>query len=129
MQFAARILLEISAALITLGGLYDLFVPRLPLNLALICGDNQQASRLVRELLRALGGALTAIGLAVFVLVAFPGPTLPPATLALVLLLVLPAEGVNALAMRRVGSPFYIPLGFIALTLLGVFLAWPANRS
>jgi hypothetical protein len=129
MQFAARILLEIAATLITLGGLYDLFVPRLPLNLALICGDNRQAYRLVRELLRALGGALTAIGIAVFVLVALPGPPLPPATLLLVLLLVVPAEGTNALAMRRVGSPFYIPLAFIALTLLGVYLAWPAVKS
>ena len=118
-------ILEIAAALIALGGLYDLFVPRLPLHLALICGGNQPAARLARELLRALGGGLLAVGIAVIMLVETAGSTVRPLTLILVLVLVLPAEGVNAFAMRRVGSPFYIPLAFVLLTLVGVILAWP----
>jgi hypothetical protein len=28
--------------------------------------------------------------------------------------------------MRKVGSPFFVPLAFLLLTILGVFLAWPA---
>jgi hypothetical protein len=43
----------------------------------------------------------------------------------LVLLLVLPSEGINSLGMHRVGSPFLVPLAFTLLTLLGVLLAWP----
>jgi hypothetical protein len=45
--------------------------------------------------------------------------------LIIVLILVLPAEGVNALGMYRVGSPYQIPLGFLALTIIGVLLCWP----
>jgi hypothetical protein len=125
LPISARVILEVSAALIALGGLYDLFVPRLPLNLALICGGNLPAARLTRELLRALGGALLAVGITVFILVETAGPTVRPLTLILVLVLVLPAEGVNVFAMRRIGSPFYVPLSFILLALLGVILAWP----
>jgi hypothetical protein len=47
----------------------------------------------------------------------------PRSRLVLVLLLVVPSEGINAISMCRVGSPFYAPLGFIALVLLGVLLA------
>jgi hypothetical protein len=125
LPISARVIIEVSAALIALAGLYDLFVPRLPLNLALICGGNQPAARLARELLRALGGGLLAVGIAVLILVETADPTVRPLTLILVLVLVLPAEGVNAFAMRRVGSPFYIPLAFVVLTLIGVVLAWP----
>jgi hypothetical protein len=46
-------------------------------------------------------------------------------SLIVILVLVVPAEGLNAFCMYRVGSPFYIPLAFILLTLLGVTLAWP----
>ncbi len=39
------------------------------------------------------------------------------------LLLVLPSEGLNAVGMRRVSSPYYIPIGFILLTVVGVTMA------
>lgn len=126
MDLAARIILVISGALIAFGGLYDLFTPRLPLNLLAICGVSHRAQSLVRELLRALGGALTAIGFAVCATALFAGPTPSRFHLGLILLLVLPAEGVNAFAMRRVGSPWRYPLAFATLTLLGVILAWSA---
>jgi len=125
MPLVARIILEGAAVLIVLGGLYDLFMLRLPANLIVTCGGHEPASRLVRELLRALGAALVAIGSAVAVLVAGFGLQNRRETLLLVLLLVIPSEGVNSFCMYRVGSPFYIPLAFVLLILLGVLLAWP----
>jgi hypothetical protein len=124
MPIAARILLETAAALIAAGGAFDLLVPRLPRNLSAMCGENEQARKLARELLRALGGALVAIGVAMFMLVATSGAQGQPVTLVLILILVLPAEGINAFCMYRVGSPFYIPLTFVLLTVAGVGLAW-----
>lgn len=111
--------------LIAAGGLYDLLVPKLPPNLALICAGNPASEKLVRELLRALGGALVAIGITVTVLVVLCGYPLSHLELTLVLTLVVPAEGVNALSMYRVGSPYQIPLAFAALALAGVILSWP----
>ena len=124
MPIVARILLETAAALIAAGGAFDLLVPRLPLNLSAMCGENEQARKLARELLRALGGALVAVGVAMFTLVATSGAQVQPVTLVLILILVLPAEGINAFCMYRVGSPFYIPLTFVLLTVAGVGLAW-----
>ena len=124
MPLIAKIVLELAAALITLGGLYDLLTPKLPPNLLAICGGNAQAANLVRELLRALGGALIAIGLTVGALAAGFGPQDRRQTLVLILVLVIPSEGVNSFCMYRVGSPYYVPLGFLGLTLVGVMLAW-----
>ena len=126
MDLAARVILMISGALIAFGGLYDLFTPRLPLNLLAICGVNHRAQSLVRELLRALGGALTAIGFSVCIITLFAGPVLSSAQLALILVLVLPAEGINAFGMYRVGSPWKLPAAFASLAFLGVVLAWAA---
>jgi hypothetical protein len=111
--------------LIALGGLYDVFVPSLPSNLIAMCRGDERARKLVRELLRALGGTLLAVGAAVAFLVSPWWVQDRPRTLMLVLLLVLPSEGINSLAMYRVGSPFLVPLAFILLTSLGVLLAWP----
>src|SRR6266568_903374 len=118
MPLIARVILETAAALIALGGLYDLFAPRLAPNLAAICGGKEDVQKLVRELLRALGGALAAIGVTVAVVVAnTSGNPTSPLTLVLVLLLVLPSEGINAYCMYRVNSPYYFPLAFVLLTL------------
>jgi hypothetical protein len=122
----ARLILDLAAALIVLGGLYDLLTPRLPPNLATICGDNDRARKLVRELLRALGGSLVAVGATVAALVNTSTPQTLHRTLLLILLLVIPAEGINSYCMRKVGSPFYVPLAFVLLTILGVALAWAA---
>jgi hypothetical protein len=122
----AKFVLEFAAALIALGGLYDLMVPKLPANLRAMCGSNEGCAKLVRELLRALGGALVAIGLTVGALVAGLGFQDRRQALILVLLLVLPSEGINSVCMYRVGSSFCIPLSFAMLTLIGVMLAWPA---
>jgi hypothetical protein len=111
--------------LITLGGLYDLFAPRLPSDLATCCIGNDRAQKLVRELLRALGGSLVAIGITAAILVAAAGTPIPSFTLMLILLLILPSEGINAFCMYRVGSPCYFPLAFALLSLVGVILGWP----
>lgn len=121
----ARVILYCAAALIALGGLCDVFVPRLPSNLAAMCGEDERACKLVRELLRALGGSLVAVGATVAFLVSRLESQDRPWTLMLVLLLVLPSEGINSLAIYRVGSPFLVPLAFTLLALLGVLLAWP----
>jgi len=123
MHTLARSILIFSAILITLGSLYDLFSPRLPPNLVSICHHDPQSTRLARELLRALGGALLAIGLSFLWIALESHPPLSPLEVARILLLVLPAEGVNAYAMRRVGSPWQIPTAFIVLTVLGATLS------
>ena len=120
-----RIILELAAGLITAGGLFDLLTPRLPANLARMTGEKEDAQRLVRELLRALGGALAAIGVATEFLVVTSGAHPDLSTLVLILLLVVPAESINAACMFRVGSPYYVPAGFVLLTILGVALCWP----
>ena len=124
MSLIARIVLNIAAAFIFLGGLYDLLTPKPPPNLTAICGENDRAKKLVREFLRALGGSLVAIGATVAALVNTADPQSLRRTLLLILLLVVPAEGINAISMRKVGSPFYVPLAFLLLTVLGVLLAW-----
>ncbi len=64
MHFYSRIILTIAGVLVAVGGLYDLCAPRLPENLARTVSGNQAASVVVRELLRALGGCLVAVGAA-----------------------------------------------------------------
>ena len=123
MHRAALVILDVSSALIVCGGLYDLLTPRLPANLIERCGHNEAAQEWVRALLRALGGCLIAIGIAAGVLAKGPVRQGQGWSLALILALVLPAEGLNALGMRRVGSPFYVPLAFMPLTVAGVGMA------
>lgn len=123
MHTVGYVALNTAAGLIGCGGLYDIFLPRLPGNLSKMCGENTAALKLVRELLRALGGSLVAVGATAAVLINVTAVRDQRFALSLVLLLVLPAEGINAFSMRRVGSPFYLPLGFALLTLSGVLLA------
>lgn len=85
-----------------------------------MCGENAGNSQTGSRLLRALSGALMAIAAAVFVIAATAGTRVQP----VILLLVLPADGINAICMYRVGSPFYIPFVFVLFTLAGVGLAW-----
>lgn len=106
-----------------MGGLYDVFTPRLPPSLQNKCAGDKRGLVAIRELLRALGGCLIAIGAAVVVLATTLTPHQSSKSLALILLLVLPSEGMNAFGMRRVGSPYLIPLFFILLTAVGVLLA------
>ena len=125
MPIVSKFLLEFAATLVTLGGLYDLLAPKLPANLSAVCQGNPKATKLARELLRALGGALVAIGLTVGAMAAGLRFQDQRSTLILILLLVLPAEGINSLCMYRVGSPYLFPMAFALLTVVGAILAWP----
>jgi hypothetical protein len=49
--------------------------------------------------------------------------------ITLILVLVLPSEGMNAVGMRRVGSPYVMPLFFILLTVAGAALVLLASNT
>ncbi len=123
MPTIAQILLGASGVLIAAGGLYDILTPRLPSNLASICNGNDRSVLLVRQLLRALGGCLFAIGVTVTALATRLTVQNRNHTVVLILVLVLPSEGLNALGMYRVRSPFYIPLIFMGIALAGALVA------
>ena len=126
MERTGLVILDFSAALIAAGGFYDIFAP-LPANLRERCGTNEDARELVHELLRALGFCLVGIGVAVGLLANGPVRRGEFWSLAAILLLVVPAESMNSIAMRRVGSPYYFPLAFIGLTVVGAALVTAAG--
>jgi hypothetical protein len=127
LYLCSRMVLTVTAVAVALGGLYDVFTPRLPANLAARCHGNENIQIAVRELLRALGACLAAIGATVGILANATPHEHAPGAIALILILVLPSEGANALGMHRVGSPYVVPLVFIFLALVGAglgLLAW-----
>jgi hypothetical protein len=124
MPTIGQAVLEGAGSLIALGGLYDVLMRRLPSNLTAMCGGDARSTKLVRELLRALGGALVAIGIAVVILASGFDRESRERTTMLILILVLPSEGMNTLGMLRVGSPFYVPLLLILLALAGLAISW-----
>lgn len=123
MYLYSKIVLTVAAACIALGGLYDVFTPHLPTNLACRCFGNEDGRIAIRELLRALGACLVAIGAAVGVLATTMPRQHNAHAITLILTLVLPSEGMNAIGMHRVGSPYVVPLFFILLTASGAALA------
>jgi hypothetical protein len=126
-------LLYVSGSLVIAGSMYDLFVPSLPANLLAYQGVTHstidtKVATLDLGLLRALGGCLLAIGATALVLV--HGPILRGerwACLALVMLVGV-SEGINSYQMAQFGSPFYAPLTFVGLMLVGVGLVWPSSN-
>ena len=81
-----------------------------------------QLSSLLLGLLRALGGCLLAIGITGLFII--NGPLKRGerwASWAIVILIGL-SEGINASQMWRFGSPYYFPLAFATLTVLGVMI-------
>lgn len=68
MYLYSQSVLTVAAACIAVGGLYDVFTPQLPPNLACRCFGNEDGRTAMRELLRALGACLVAIGATVGVL-------------------------------------------------------------
>lgn len=129
MYLYSRIVLTVAAVGIALGGLYDIFTPSLPSNFAGRCSGNEAAGIVIRELLRALGACLVAIGATVGMVTATMDLQHDPRAIALILTLVLPSEGLNAIGMRRVGSPYVVPVLFILLTVAGAVLALLAPNA
>jgi hypothetical protein len=126
-------ILNCAAALVILGGCFDMLIPSVPSNLRDYLGVSEanlspQLSSLLLGLLRALGGCLLAIGITAVLIINGPlrrGERWASWTL---LLLVGVSEGINASQMWRFGSPYYAPLGFVALTILGVVIL-PENSE
>ena len=81
-----------------------------------------QLSSLLLGLLRALGGCLVAIGITGLFIINGPikrGERWAP---WVIVILIGVSEGINASQMWRFGSPYYFPLAFVALTVLGVMI-------
>ena len=118
-------ILNSAAALVMLGGCFDMLIPAVPSNLLAYLEIAQadmspQLSSLLLGLLRALGGCLLAIGITALLII--NGPLKRGqrwASWALLILIGL-SEVINASQMWRFGSPYYWPLAFVALTVAGL---------
>ena len=130
---AALVLLYLSATLVLVGGCYDLLVPSPPPHHLAFLGVSQEeidprTASLLSALLRALGGSLIGVGIGALVLInrgICRGHGW--ATVAVILLIGV-TEGVNAVQMYGVGSPYWAPLTFIGLLILGVALSYVPSR-
>lgn len=120
-------LLNLAGVLVILGALYDLLVPSVPLNhLAYLGAANEQLDTRYAELdlamLRSIGGCLLAIGATTLVLTNGPirrGEKWARLTVAV---LVGVSEGNNAYRMFPFDSPWYGPLSFALLAVIGATL-------
>lgn len=122
---AALAMLNCAAAFVLLGGCADMLMPAVPSNWLTYVGIaradlSANLSALLLGLLRALGGCLLAIGITAVLIVNGPlkrGERWAPCGL---LILIGLSEGINASQMWRFGSPYYVPLAFVALTAAGL---------
>ncbi len=119
------VLLNLTAGLIVVGGLYDLFLSQLPAQLSTYLGNglgepDALTEQLALALLDALGGSLVAVGLAALVLINGPLRRREQWAGLTVLMMVGLAEGANAWGMWTVAAPWWTPLTFIALTAVGI---------
>ncbi len=127
------LLLNVAGVLVIVGSLYDLLVPTTPSNHLLYLGemDGQSASRceqLDLAMLRSIGGCLLPIGLTTLLLANGPIRRGERWARLTVVLLVGISEGHNAYRMFPFDSPWYGPLGFALLTVIGAALAAAPRR-
>ena len=120
-------ILNCAAALVLLGGCFDMLIPAVPPNLLVYLGVakadlSPQLSSLLLGLLRALGGCLLAIGITALLIINGPVKRGERWAAWALLILICISEGINASQMWRFGSPYYVPLAFAALTVVGVML-------
>lgn len=125
----ALVVLNLSAILVLLGASYDLATPSLPAHQLAFLGvaESQldpRTAQLVLALLRALGGCLIAIGMGTLFLVNYGVRRGRNWAAITVLVMIGMAEGLNAIQMYRVGSPFWAPLILVGLVAVGVVLAY-----
>ena len=126
-------LLYVAGSLVIAGSMYDLFVPTVPANhlayLGLTAATlDPKFAALDLGLLRALGGCLLAIGATALVLVHGPIRRGERWAILALVMLVGASEGINASQMIRFGAPFYAPLTYVGLMLVGAGLVWSASR-
>jgi hypothetical protein len=120
-------ILNCAAAFVAFGGCFDMLIPAVPSNLAAFLGITRaemspQLSLLLLGLLRALGGCLLAIGITAFFIINGPLKRGKRWASWALLILIGISEGINASQMWRFGSPYYWPLGFVGLTIVGVLI-------
>jgi len=123
-----------AAILVMLGGCFDMLIPAVPSNLLSYLEVSKadmspHLSSLVLGLLRALGGCLLAIGITALLII--NGPLKRGerwASWALLILIGL-SEAINASQMWRFGSPYYGPLGFVGLTVVGLLILPKLQRQ
>jgi hypothetical protein len=125
-------LLYVVGSLVIAGSMYDLFVPTVPANHLSYLGVtpatmNPRFAALDLGLLRALWGCLLAIGVTALVLVHGPIRRGERWAMFALVMLVGVSEGINSYQMARFGSPYYAPLTFVGLMLVGVGLAWSSR--
>lgn len=132
------VLLNLAGVGVIAGSLYDLLIPAVPENhlsyLGVSAGSlDSRFADLDLAMLRSIGGCLLAIGITTLVLVNGPSRRGESWALATVVVLVALSEGNNAYRMHRFGSPWYGPLGFAILAVVGAALvgrrAWSRPRE
>jgi hypothetical protein len=109
------------------GGCYDMFMPAVPSNLLDYLGVTQadispRLASLLLGFLRALGGCLLATSITAFLIVNGPLKRGQRWAYWALLILIALSEGINASQMWRFGSPYYWPLTFVALTVVGLVI-------
>jgi hypothetical protein len=120
-------ILNCTAALVMLGGCFDMLIPAVPSNLLgylkITTADvSPQLSSLLLGLLRALGGCLLAAGITALLIINGPLKRGERWAAWALLILIGLSEGINASQMWRFDSPYYFPLCFVALTVAGVMI-------
>jgi hypothetical protein len=133
-RLCGLVVLNLAAALVVVGSLYDLLVPRVPPNHLKYIGNfdaqfSGRFSELDLAMLRSIGGCLFAIGITCLILI--NGPVRRGETWArvAVLMLICGAESNNAYRMYPFGSPWCAPLTFAILAACGVVLVGSASRK
>jgi hypothetical protein len=123
------VLLNLAGVGVIAGSLYDLLVPDVPEShlgyLGVSSGSlDPRFADLDLAMLRSIGGCLLAIGVTALVLVNGPIRRGESWALATFVVLVALSEGNNAYRYRmyRFGSPWYGPLGFAILAVVGAAL-------
>jgi hypothetical protein len=127
-------LLYVAGSLVIAGSMYDLFVPTVPSTHLAYLGStpatmDPRFATLDLGLLRALGGCLLAIGATALVLVHSPIRRGERWAMLALVMLVGVSEGINSYQMARFGSPYYAPLTFVGLMLVGVVLVWSSRQT
>jgi hypothetical protein len=131
-QAVGLAMLNVAGALVMVGALYDLLMPSVPPNHlaylgAAVGGLDPRYATLDLAMLRSIGGCLLAIGVTALVLTNISvrrGEAWARVTVAV---LIGVAEGNNAYRMFPFGSPWYGPLVFAILAVVGAALAGPGE--
>ncbi len=123
---------QLGAVLMIAGGVFDMSLGELlPHHAAVLAAGYgavpPEAAGLILALLRALGGALAAVGIAVLILLRFGSRTGSRLAYAGAALTAVIAEGPNVLGILSTGSPLFVaPLAFMLLVVAGSALCYRA---